>query len=348
MSKMQRAVQKSAKEAEELHREIYGDPAPEGEEGATEEVVESKATTETAPPEQAPVESKTTVEDAPPPPPPEPEKDQWEHKYKTLQGMYNREVPELQGKIRKLQGEKEGLENIIATMSTGPAPAEGAAPKASKLVTEEEIADWGPEMTDYFRRLATEQYAGDLEELRAENRKLQNQNLQLQKSVGTVEADRSADGRSRLLAALAEQVPDWQEINVSPDFLNWLDSSDAFSGRSRHELLLEAYEGNDTPRVAAFFKSFKRDKAVVSEAPKAPAAPAQPTVRLDTLVAPGKAPSTTTQPSSDAGNDQKVWGQSEIQQFYRDVQRGVYRGKDAEKTRIEAAIVKAGREGRVQ
>jgi hypothetical protein len=281
---------------------------------------------------------------ATPPAPKAEEKVDWEHKYKTLQGMYNSEVPKLQGQLRKLEGEKEGLENIIATMSTTPVTSTSSP---TKLVTDEEVADWGPEMTDYFRRVAQEQYGPIVEELRAENQKLQNQNLQLQKSVGSVEADRSANGRSQLLIELANAVPDWQEVNQSVDFLGWLEQPDAFSGRARHDLLLEAYEANDTPRVIAFFKSFKRDKAVVSETPP-PAAPAEPTVRLDSLVAPGKAPSTTTQPPSDTDSNQRVWAQSEIQQFYRDVQRGVYRGKEAETARIESAIVKAGREGRVR
>lgn len=340
MSKSHRAAQEASQRADEIHAQVYGTTVEDADPPANEEGDEVTAKADESPAEP---EQKTEPEGSAPEPS---ATENWEQKYKTLQGMYNAEVPRLQGKLKKLQAEKEGLENVIATMSVAPEPPTQSGTQ-TRLVTDEEIQDWGPEMTDYFRRVAREQYDPIIEELRAENKKLQTQNLQLQKSVGTVEADRSAHGRTELLSALAQAVPDWAEINSADDFLEWLDHPDAFSGRNRNELLLEAYERNDTPRVIAFFQSFKRDKAVVSK-DTPPSRVAEPTVRLESLVAPGKAPSTTMQPSSDTESNNRIWSQAEIQTFYRDVQRGKYRGKDAEKARIETAIVKAGREGRIK
>ena len=350
MNQATRHARAAGESAEKLHQEIYGttvedaDPPP-AEEGG-EEVEGQEGDPPAGPPsDEGGNEGEGAPTSAAPTQGQDPAK-YWEHKYKTLQGMYNKEIPQLQGDLRRLREEKAGLENIIATMT----PSDPAAPAVTSqpLVTDEEIADWGPEMTDYMKRVIRQEYDPVINQLKADNEILRNQNLQLQQSVGTFSADSSATGRTRHLEALAVQVPDWQEVNYDQDFLDWLESPDAFSGRKRLDLLHEAHENNDTPRVVAFFKAFKRDKAVVTEDVPPPAAPAEPTVRLDTLVAPGKAPSTTAQPSTANDQNTKIWSQAEIQQFYRDVQRGKYRGRDAEKARTEAAIVKAGREGRVK
>jgi hypothetical protein len=42
-----------------------------------------------------------------------------------------------------------------------------------------------------------------------------------------------------------------------------------------------------------------------------------------------------------------MWSQAEITAFYRDVQRGVYRGREPERLALEADLIAAPMEGRL-
>jgi hypothetical protein len=64
---------------------------------------------------------------------------------------------------------------------------------------------------------------------------------------------------------------------------------------------------------------------------------------METLAAPG-APRAAA-PRAPEGK--RMWRQKEISAFYRDVQKGKFRGKDSEKHRIEQDIVAAGQDGRI-
>jgi hypothetical protein len=339
------AVARAASEADALHEEVYGtttiEDAPDvtPEENGVPEVPATAGDDSESPT----AETETFEPVGETPPTDDTTEDKWEVKYKTLQGMFNAQMPELQAKVRELGEKNQSLESIIGTMES--APAEPATPATSSL-TAEEIADYGPDMTDFVKRAAQDAIAPQLDGLRAENEKLIAQNLQLQASVGNVEATHGADAKHSMFTALASEVPDWSEINQSQEFLGWLKETDAFSGQIRHDLLLTAFEANDSSRVSIFFNAFKRDKQLVTPTPQPPAA-LQPTVPLSSLVAPGKGSASTTQPPTDE-DQSKIWDTSEISAFYRDVQRGKFAGREAEKARLENAIVKAGREGRVR
>lgn len=334
MSKTNRAVKRAAREAEKVHAEVY--PIDAGEEPIPEPVEEPPAPVGEPAPE--PVEEPPTpVEE---PPLAADVEENWEAKYKTLQGMFNAEVPRLQGQAQEMKSRIASQDSLIESMQVV-APSEDPGPA---LLTPAEVEDYGAEMTDYVKRAAMEAVAPELAALRKENADLKSQSLQLTQTVGNVEADQVADARTSLLSNLASAVPDWAEINQRPEFVTWLKQTDAYTGQIRHNLLLQAFEANDAPRVVAFFEGFRQDQALVSPAPSVP--PSEPTVQLNTLVAPGKAPQTPSPSQADSG--QRIWMQAEIGSFYKDVQLGRYRGREAEKQKTELAIVAAGREGRIQ
>jgi hypothetical protein len=154
----------------------------------------------------------------------------------------------------------------------------------------------------------------------------------------------------RVEAALARQVPDWEVINVDPGFLTWLSQVDPFSGRSRKEMLTDAYGSGDAIRTTAFFQAYKNEHTAVRPTPGIPpiqtgASPAD-RLPLADLAVPGRG--TTATPPAPGAPDRRIWTANEITQFYRQNREGRWQGREAEAARIEADIIAAGREGRVR
>jgi hypothetical protein len=142
----------------------------------------------------------------------------------------------------------------------------------------------------------------------------------------------------------------WRQLNNDNDYLQWLSEIDSFSARPRIELLREAYDQGDAIRTGRFFKSYLAEHT----APPAARAPAHTVqngsvpagrMRLEELAAPGRVAASGT--NGGASPERRMWTNREIGAFYRDVQRGVFRGRQADKDRIEQDIIDAASEGRV-
>lgn len=61
--------------------------------------------------------------------------------------------------------------------------------------------------------------------------------------------------------SLDKIVPDWESINQSKEFLEWLKASEPLSGKTRAEMLTESFNQKDSQRTAIFFNEFKKFKA---------------------------------------------------------------------------------------
>jgi hypothetical protein len=127
-----------------------------------------------------------------------------------------------------------------------------------------------------------------------------------------------------------------------------------YTGVKRHDELRKAWDARKTPQVIAFFKGFLSEEAALlpsgnqptSSTPAAPpASPAPSKTPLANLAAPGRA--RTPAGGSPPPAEKPQIRASEISAFYRDVNRGLYKGRDDEKTRIENMIWDAQRDGRI-
>jgi hypothetical protein len=200
-------------------------------------------------------------------------------------------------------------------------------------VTDSDVEAFGSDLIDVIERKAREVASGmvgtEMAELRARNAELE------QMLSGVTERQVSNDRRA-FFAELERLVPDYEAVNVDPGFLDWLTEVDPLSGMARQEYLNAAYNGFDVQRTAALFNTYRQLTAP---------APAKPARKLERQVAPGtsKVSTAVTQNSSE-----RVFTQNEIEGFYRDVQRGAYRGNEAEQARIEAEIDLAVMEGRIR
>ena len=130
--------------------------------------------------------------------------------------------------------------------------------------------------------------------------------------------------------------------------------ADAYSGVIKHQLLKQAYEQNNTPRVLAFFKGFLANEAASDPAnsgfnlqPAAtdPGLAPGGQVNLADLAAPGRAQSSA---ATLAPVEKPIIHRAQITQFYLDCAAQKYAGNDKEKQRLEKMIFEAQVDGRIR
>lgn len=299
-------------------------------------------------------------EPATPPASGEPPKEGWEQKYRVLQGKYNAEVPRLQNQVREqhtqlqsFQSQLTATQNLLASLSaqreTAPAASTPATPPtATKLVKDEEVKEFGADLIDVMRRVVREEQASLLPEIDRRVAPVAQRVNQVAQATQDVGQRVAQNDQQSVLAMLASAVPNWQEMNEDPGFLEWLDQVDPFSGAQRGALLKQAYKAHDGSRVVAFFSGYLKEHAAVTPpaAPKVPAAAPAPQRNLEQFVAPGT-PKTGAASTQD-GSGKRVWSRAEIGQFYADVQAGRFKGTKEQRKQVETDIFAAQREGRIR
>ena len=269
-------------------------------------------------------------------PPAKGEEDQsWEHRYKSMKGRYDRAETQL----RAMSDQISSLQNVIATMQvTAPVSAK-ADTTMERLITAEEENDYGSEFLTVVGKKAKEELLPIVKGYEAKIAELEER---LKNVGGYVQQD----ARARMEDMLDDRVPTWRDINFDPNFISWLKLPDPYSGAIRHDMLKAAYERNDAPRVTAFFNGFLAEEAATDPAREETGrteAPAKPS--LDRFAAPGRA---KTAAASGAPAEKPIFTRANIAKFYADSAAGKYRGKEAEKDRLEAQIFEAEREGRIR
>lgn len=237
-----------------------------------EQVVE-----EPAPSYQRELQSKDTKED-------------WEHKYNVLKGKYDKEVKRLHRELDVLRRENSELRAKVDTLMMMLASQRADVREQAESSVDDELKKFKedyPELYNAVRKMV-ENYVGRVRE--------------------EVKATSEGMSEKQYLATLTALVPNWQEINTDPEFLDWLKERDELSGYTRHELMLMAHEKRDAYRVAQFFKRFLAE-----------------TGRGGEVV--GRSNRVSVSPQSrrvaNAGDRvQRVYKESEIKNFYRDLALG--------------------------
>lgn len=323
-------LQKSARAAAKEYEEVYGKP----------ETDKVPPVEEAAPAgEQAPAPAPTVVELAPATPDPAKPVD-WEQKYRTLDGKYTAEVPRLQRENSQLMAQASAMEERLKALEAAPAPDEPAPTikDIEKLLKQEEIDDYGEDMISVVKRAARDEIAPELKKLREENEKLRG-------NLGHVEEVITTTNKNTLFTDMDKAVPTWREINTDAKFLDWLGQPDVYSGITRQELLTKAFEAQNATQVAKFFKGYLQEQTPVTPGTTETqvVAPAGET-NLDTLVAPGRPKGST---DTSGARSEFIWSEATINDFYRDVQKGLFKDREPEKVKLERDIFSAMKEGRV-
>lgn len=264
-------------------------------------------------------------------------------KYKTLQGMYNAEVPRLHQQNREMQQRIQHMEQLLASMSQQPAAPAPQSQPVQKLVTDDDVKEYG-ESLDVMRRVSREELnpiVGRLSQIEDLLRQMQ---TNVVPQVQAVAQRQQVSAEQKFWADLSATVPNWREINDRQEFQSWLLDVDPLTGITRQTYLEDAQRALDARRVSNFFLTWLEKSGQASVAQSAERAPPPAASELEKQVSPGRSRSTGT---SQAGKE-RTYTPDDINKFYNDVRSGKYKGRDADRARIERDIFAAQREGRIQ
>lgn len=260
-------------------------------------------------------------------------------KYKTLQGMYNAEVPRLHSQNKELQTRLQSMEQLLATMSAQQSNRANQVADAP-LITDRDQEEYG-ESLDVMRRVTREELIPVAQKIVQLEKFIQQLQANVVPQVQNLAHRQAVSSEQQFWAQLTDFVPDWRGINDNPDFQSWLLQVDPLTGVTRQTILEDAQKSLDVFRVGNFFKSWLEltGQANVAQTNRRQATASE----LEKQVAPGRSRNTGTP----TGTSAKNYSPDDIKTFFNDVRSGKYKGREAERDRIERDIFAAQREGRI-
>jgi len=259
------------------------------------------------------------------PPVAEPRPVDWEHKYSTLKGMFDAEVPRLYTQNRELREQMDTLRRDVEAKPHTPPP------EPQRLITDQDRENFGPDLVNMMERAAREVTAP----LNAELQKLRDENAQLKSQVGTAQQTAAQTAESQFYAALRQAVPTVEAVNVDPGFMAWLQQVDPIYGIPRKMALDNAADRKDVARTAAIFNAY-----IATITP--PQVAGKPAKELERQVTPAR----TRSSAAPEGKQPMLWTEASINRFYADCRRGAISTDEA--VRLEADLNAAIAEGRVR
>lgn len=283
-----------------------------------------------ATPEPA-VQSEPPAQPAAPAPAPQANQDEtWERRYKTLQGLFNAEVPKLQTQVKdlsaKYQEAIERLENVAKQQETQ------ARPDQQATANPKDIEDFGSDLVEMVQRQTQHVLGSVAQKLDGVVANFEKRLAQVEQALKGTSQTVAMTAEEMFFSKLAQVVPDWEQINSNDAWLAWLGEADPVYGQPRQVALDAAQKSMDVNRVAAVFNAFK------GTLPKTPK-----TNPLEKQVSPKAAASAPPVPT-----DKPTFTEQQIAAFYKDVALGKYRGRDADVARTEQMINDAIADGRVR
>lgn len=252
--------------------------------------------------------------------PPEVPEEKWEHKYRRLQGKYDAEVPRLHQQVKELQAALQQMQHHI---QQAPPPPSDKPAEPERYVSDEDVANYGEDFVDIQRRItldATRELRKQVEELKTQ---LAQQGSQVQ----------SVSFEARLLKA----VPDFEQINADPAWIEWLNEVDPLIRGPRRAIAQQAYANGDVEAVKSYVDLWRK-----SQAPAQPAPAVSREQELKRQVQPSRA--TTSAPSSGA---KKTYTLGEAEALFNRIQSLTAQGRIDEAKRLDAEISAAYAEGRI-
>ena len=328
-------VQKQSEEVQELYKELNKEteevqaaPAETTEEVSVEQTDQqpSDSVEEQAPKSEANEQSTSDTQ----------VEDDWKQKYRSLQGMYNADIPRLNTQNRELADRVAHYEKLLSEVKSQPVqqPLEPSEP----LITEDDVKEYGDSI-DIMRKAAREELHianNKVAQLEAQMAKLQSVVPQVQQ----VQAQQKQSDEQNFWATISNIIPHWNDINENQDFQSWLLEIDPLTGISRQTYLEDAQRNLDAQRAANFFTTWEQANGKPNNA-QPNRKPSDST--LQKQVSPGRSRSNGASPSGEP----PTYSPKDITKFFADVRQGKYKGRDDERGRIERDIFAAQAEGRI-
>lgn len=262
--------------------------------------------------------------------------DTFEQRYRTLQGMYNADTSRLRADNQQLNSRVSQLEQLLSSLSSTPAASTAATYET--LVTPKDIEEYGDSI-EVMRRVTKEEVSAANRRIAELEQLIRQMQTNVVPKVEQVAHRQAMSAEQAFWADLTAVVPQWRDVNADNAFHSWLLEIDPMTGLTRQSYLEDAQRNLDARRVANIFTAWQGLSGQSVAQSSRPA----PTSQLEKQVAPGRSRS-----GGSAVSDQpKTYAPDDIRKFFDDVRKGLYKGKEAERDRIERDIFAAQRENRI-
>lgn len=250
------------------------------------------------------------VIETPQAPPPAPKED-FEAKFRTLQGMY-------QADVTRMRKQFDGMASTIEDLQR----ARQEAPTAPTSPDPKDVEAFGADIIEMVGRYVERQTSEIVGRVTA-----------LERAISGVSQQTAVTREEAFYGALDSGLPVWREVNVDPRWLAWLGEVDPVYQVPRQAALDQAFKRMNAHGVIAIFRAF------IDSLPKA-AAPAE-------SLANQVAPSSVASAAPVAVQPKRSISTKLINDFFRDQAQGKYDTRASEAAEIEAEINAAVAEGRV-
>jgi hypothetical protein len=268
----------------------------------------------------------------------EPTPDTAEQRYRTLQGMYNADTARLRTENQQLSARLSQLEQLLASMSAQPALQQQQTTQYEKLITDKDVEEYGDSI-DVMRRVSREETLAAQRKIAELEQLVRNMQTSVLPRVEQVAQRQAVTAEQSFWSDLTNVVPNWREVNSDPGFHSWLLEIDPLTGLSRQTYLDDAQRNLDVSRVASFFRTWQGvGGQSIAQSPRNAAAS-----QLEKQVAPGRGRSN----GAPTPEQPKTYTNADIAKFFDDVRKGAFKGREAERDRIERDIFAAQRENRI-
>ena len=202
-------------------------------------------------------------------PAPQPVKGDWEqkcklmeHKYKTLQGMYDVDAIAVGRANKRLKADNEALKRQMEAAKAAPVPEktpQKPAPVTPDAVSDDEVKATYKASTieDFGMEYLKEQIAAIHTVAAASSASAPAPPAADDSRIESLEQRLEQQAHAAYLSELEQLVPNWREIHNSAEWKEgFLGQVDRFSRKTYEELLSEAFNEYDAVRTAEFFDHF--------------------------------------------------------------------------------------------
>ncbi len=251
-----------------------------------------------------------------------------EQKARTIEGMLRADMKTLRDANRDTEGK---LTQALDALSAIKAKLDSPDRKPVGMPDPKDVEAFGADLVEMVRRQATQ----ELGELGAHVSELLNRMAAIEQKVAGLGKSTAAASEQSFASVMTTLVPDWEAINVSEPFLNWLGQVDPVYGLPRQVALDAAAKELNPQRCAAIFNAFKSTQTQT---------PVNPGPSLNEQQAPGRGAGGNPPVDTQVADS---FSASEISAFYDDLRRGKYHGREDAALTMEARINAAVAAGRV-
>lgn len=258
----------------------------------------------------------------------------WPHKYRTLEGKYQAEVPRLHGQVKELTTQVATLMQQVEKVKQQPEP-KPATPEPA--VSAKEIESFGADLIDVQRRIAAEAVAPFQEQIKLRDNRIAKLEEALQKVGGDVTT-------VTFEQRLAREIPDFSQVNADPKWIAWLDEIDPYTSEPRRAFAEFVYGQGDVAKLRNVVDFYKKSTSQTPVPPK-DVERQQRQAELERQVTPTR---TTTPSSAVSPANTRVFTEAEMVGLFNKVRVLNVGGKYDEAAKLEAELSEAYMQNRVR